>query len=125
MNVKPNSYVIPADIVSGLGQGNTMAGGRILDAMLKQGPYGSAAAKPVAGHGVGIPKPPGHFADGGQTQDGVPIITAGGEFLVDPETVAAMGGGDPKKGHEILDRMVATIRKQIISQLKKLPGPVK
>lgn len=116
MNVKPNSYVIPADVVSGLGQGNTMAGGRILDAMLKNGPH--MQASPAA------QTPPAGFADGGAV-NGVPIIVAGGEYRVDPEIVAALGGGDANKGHELLDKMVISIRKQTIKQLKTLPGPVK
>lgn len=129
VSAKPHSYVIPADVVSGLGQGNTEAGGRILDAMLKQGPYGSAGAKPMGGHGVGIPRAPamakGLAAGGSTDEDGVPIIIAGGEYLCDPEIVAALGGGDPEQGHEILDQMVKSIRKQVIEQMKSLPGPVK
>lgn len=127
VNAKPHSYVIPADVVSGLGQGNTMAGGRILDAMLKQGPYGSAGASPMKAHGSlpKAPMPKGLAAGGPTDDDGVPIIIAGGEYMIEPEIVAALGGGDPEKGHAVLDKMVKTIRKQVIEQLSKLPGPVK
>lgn len=115
MNVKPNSYVIPADVVSGLGQGNTMAGGRILDAMLKHGPHMKAA---TAAHGAH------HFADGGESE-AAPIIVAGGEYLVHPDVVAALGGGDHEGGHKQLDDMVLKVRKQTIKQLNNLPGPQK
>lgn len=105
VHAAPDSYIIPADVVSGLGQGNTMAGERILDAMFQ----------PYAGK-----------ARGGTVQNsGVPIIVAGGEYAVNPGIVAAIGGGDPKKGHATLDKMVVGIRKQTIKQLSKLPGPVK
>lgn len=131
VNAKPNSYVIPADVVSGIGQGNTLAGGRIFDAMLKQGPYGSAAAGAMRGGRGNVPKAPkpGRFAEGGladgaeAADEDVPIIVAGGEYHVEPEIVAALGGGDPAKGHKILDQMVLTIRKQVIKELKSLPGP--
>jgi hypothetical protein len=33
MNVYANSYVLPADVVSGLGEGNTLAGGKVIDQM--------------------------------------------------------------------------------------------
>lgn len=109
MNVPPNSYVIPADVVSGLGQGNTMAGGRILDAMF------------------GLPAPSSAPPNGAQppANGHVPIITAGGEWIASPDIVARIGGGDPKKGHRILDKMVTTIRAQVIKQMKALPGPKK
>lgn len=117
MNVQPNSYVIPADVVSGMGQGNTAAGGRILDAMLKNGPHMQAAQAAPAGTEQ-------HFADGGEA-DAAPIVTAGGEYLVTPDVVAALGGGDTEKGHKILDKMVVGVRTQVVKQIKDLPGPKK
>ena len=118
MDVAPNSYVIPADIVSGLGQGNTLAGGRILDAMLKNGPHMQAAQASPAGGQQG-------FADGGATEGTTPIVTAGGEFICSPEMVAAIGGGDMDKGHKILDNMVLQVRKQTVKQIQDLPKPKK
>lgn len=52
------SYVIPADVVSGLGEGNSLSGARLLDAMFHSGPYGTAL--PRGGHGGGerMPRPP-------------------------------------------------------------------
>lgn len=93
----PNgAYVIPADIVSALGEGNTLAGGAILDKVF--------TVKKGGGHGV-------------------PIIIAGGEYVVSPGDCRNLGGGNVKKGHEILDKFVLTTRKKTISELKNLPGP--
>lgn len=110
VNAKPDSYVIPADVVSGLGQGNTLAGERIWDAILQ--PYAAEAAKyPANGSSA--------------NQHSVPIIVAGGEIAVDPAFVWAIGHGDTNAGHKTLDRMVVDIRKQVVKQIKNLPGPVK
>lgn len=106
MVVGSDSYVIPADVVSGLGQGNTMAGATLLDQLLTIGP--EMRARGGAAH-----------------KDGVEIIAAGGEYVVPPQAVEALGGGDRKKGHQVLDGMVRNIRKQVISHMKSLPGPVK
>lgn len=106
--VGKNSYVIPADVVSGLGQGNTDAGGRILDIITQ-------------GHGAV------HKAMGGPVKDGssIPIVVAGGEYVVPPEAVASMGGGDHDAGHNILDKMVINTRKTVANHMARLPGPRK
>lgn len=108
MGVAPGSYVIPADIVSGVGQGNTKAGADAFNKLLKMGPYGT----------------PGKFADGGNVNP-IEIVAAGGEIVVPPESVADVGGGDVDRGHSILDAMVKRLRSQTIRQLKSLPGPKK
>ena len=122
MSVRSGAYVIPADVVSGLGQGNSMAGAHGLSQMLKMGPYGS----PRGGmRGTRPPKMRG-FADGGDVGgDPVDIVAAGGEFVVPPEHVAKIGGGDISKGHETLDAFVKHVRSKTIKTLKKLPGPKK
>jgi hypothetical protein len=53
-----------------------------------------------------------------------PIVTAGGEIVVDPEIVAALGEGDPDSGKKMLANSVEHVRKQTIQHMKKLPGPV-
>lgn len=108
MAVTSDSYVIPADIVSALGQGNTTAGGVILDQIVNKA-------------GVSA------FAKGGKVEkkSKVPIIAAGGEYVVEPEVVSAIGNGDVRRGHDILDKMVRNVRRQTIRELQSLPGPAR
>jgi hypothetical protein len=125
MSVPAKSYVVPADIASGLGQGNTAAGMKVLGAMFpKSGPYGSPAA--AMHRGTGIPRPP--RADGGPADGGdqdVPIYAAGGEFVVHPDDVADAGGGDHKHGYAAMDAWVKAERAELIKTLRNLPGPAK
>jgi hypothetical protein len=100
LDVASGSYVVPADIISGLGQGDTTAGYKVLTHM-----FGQQAPKPSAPGGT------------------VPIMAAGGEFVVAPEAVAKIGKGDVKSGHNILDSWVKTERRKNIMALRQLPGP--
>lgn len=134
MDVKSGSYVIPSDIVSGLGEGNTMAGTKALDSMFKSGPYGAKMPKIAKGHTM--PKmrmrhrkrSKSLFAEGGQTSGfptPVPIIAAGGEYVIPPEKVAEIGGGDVDHGHNVLDKWVVEQRNKLVKTLKNLPPPAK
>lgn len=107
MTVPSGSYVIPADIVSSLGEGNTMAGFKIIREMFKGLPGEQA------------------FASGGATAAPVEIIAAGGEYVIDPMTVSHIGGGHLESGHRELDGFVKAMRAKTIKTLKKLPGPRK
>lgn len=100
LDVPGESFVIPADVVSALGQGNTANGQQVLSKM--------------------FPSPTAKRATGGA----VPIVAAGGEYVVGPEHVARVGGGDVKKGHEALRDFVHHVRKKNIKTLRKLRGPV-
>jgi hypothetical protein len=113
------AYVIPADVVSGIGEGNTLAGARFLQAALETGPWGTPL--PKAGLRNTIPR-----AKGGRTEHKpVLILGAGGEFLVHPKDVLKIGRGDLKRGHAILDKWVVAERQKIAKEMLKLPGPVK
>ncbi len=101
--VEAGSFVIPADIVSALGEGNSEAGHSVLDKALKNG---------------SLPR----RSTGGRVVD---ILAAGGEYVVSPEVVQEIGKGQMKKGHDKLDRFVVETRKHLIKTLGKLPGPVK
>jgi len=123
MNVKAGSYVIPADIIGAMGEGNTMAGFKIARRMFSSGPYNNnqkqpytETAQPYAGG-----KPYGARAAGGSSP--VEIVAAGGEYVISPEDVTRLGGGDIDHGHDILDHFVTGYRKKTIDTLKKLPGP--
>ena len=98
MNVPAGAYVIPADVVSGLGEGNTMNGQKILDRMF-----------------------PDTMAKGGKA---VPIMAAGGEHVISPQAIVQKYG-NLDKGHRVLDKWVVDQRKKLVKTLKKLPGPAR
>jgi hypothetical protein len=148
MRARTGSYVLPADVVSGLGQGNTMAGAKMWGQSISHsiGPMGIQNAikqrslkmpslrmpSPQPSRSVygpdkialASPKGPSWpFADGGETEF-TPIVTAGGEVVIDPEIVAALGEGDAAAGKKMLANSVEQVRKQTIQHMKKLPGPV-
>jgi hypothetical protein len=52
-----------------------------------------------------------------------PIIAAGGEFVIPPEKVREIGGGDIDRGHKILDHWVMSTRKKHIKTLRGLKQP--
>lgn len=62
------------------------------------------------------------FAEGGATS-GVPIVAAGGEYVIPPEDVVHIGGGDLDHGHKVLDAFVKKMRQKTIKTLQSLPGP--
>jgi hypothetical protein len=121
VGTKPGSYVIPADIVSGLGEGNTAAGHKALTL---------AFPKPLHPHGhmhqphmahVKAPHSP-HLARGGRGERPVPIVIAGGEHVLEPEQIQH-AFGDLDKGHKKLDEWVVHERRRINKEQAKLPGP--
>ena len=129
MSVPPGSYILPADVPSALGEGNTMAGEKILGTMFKSGPYSPGSTQSISGK---LPKARagfGKFADGGEVEqtenEDIPIIAAGGEYVIHPEQVATIGNGDMKAGHRVLDQFVLSVRKKHIDTLKKLKPPKK
>ena len=111
--VPAGSYVIPADVVSGMGEGNTLAGFVRLDRMFGKGAKAAPSIR-------GIPRPRRlRRAIGGAVE----INAAGGEYVVTPEVVTAIGHGDLSQGHALLDRFVETERANHIETLSNLPGP--
>ena len=101
IDVPEGSYILPAEYVAHQCEGNTLAGAKHLDNKFSTG-------------GVAHHK--------GST---VPIIVAGGEYLLYPQQVAAYGGGDLKRGHDKLDAEVVSDNKKHAATLKKLPPPKK
>ncbi len=102
VDVPHGSFVVPADVVSHLGTGNSLAG---MERLKEK--FGEAA--------------PRSRADGGA----VPIRISDGEFVVSPEQVAKIGGGDMERGHKVLDQLIIKLRADHIKTLKSLPGPAK
>ena len=141
MHVASGSYVIPADIISAMGEGNSMAGFKVAKDIFGQSFYGdqkAGAGEPYGGEGApyggsGMPyggdgapygmTAPGKAA-GGETAT-VPIVAAGGEYVIPPENVVHIGNGDLDYGHQILDEFVKRFRAKTIKTLQKLPGPKK
>jgi 8-oxo-dGTP pyrophosphatase MutT (NUDIX family) len=60
---------------------------------------------------------------GGGESSGVPIVAAGGEWVIPPEHVRRVGDGDIDRGHKVLDRFVLKVRKELIGTLRKLDPP--
>lgn len=145
-SVQPDSFIIPADVVSGIGQGNSLAGANFLNQALKMGPYGITPSSSAKG-GLGPPKAPGvygmdvknsmrqankqspipkavvgnhmPFKDGGS----IPVSLSGGEFHIPPDKVLEIGNGDMKEGHRTLKKFVEMSRARHIRTLKSLPPP--
>lgn len=102
-----SSYVIPADVVAGLGDGNTLAGAKTFDHILASMPWGIQAPRATGHRG---PPPAPHdpalmagitgdtreppitptLADGGEAKE-VPIAMAHGEYTLSPEQVLRIG----------------------------------
>jgi hypothetical protein len=122
MHVASGSYVIPADIISAMGEGNTMAGFKHMRTIFGGIPYGGRDEPyNVEGGPYGEPLP--GKAEGGTAT--VPIVAAGGEYVVTPEQVMGAGGGDLDTGHRVLDEFVKRMRAETVKTLKNLPGPKK
>jgi len=140
MHVKSGSYVIPADIIGAMGEGNTMAGFKVARRMFSSNPYFQKSMSP---YGSSSPiynsdeKPYGARAAGGGTpgighngapqddedDDLVPIVAAGGEYVISPQDVTRLGEDDIDDGHKTLDSFVTKYRKKTIKVLQNLPGP--
>ncbi len=142
VTVPPGAYVLPADIISGMGGGNTMGGAAVWDKLMRSLPYGVA---PPAGarHGAGPPHAPAPFhegpaptlAKGGEVDEPVPIAAADGEIIVPPHHVYAIGSTYFPQGkrrsydaimtyaHNVLDEFVKHKRGENIKDQQELPGP--
>ena len=134
MHVPSGAYVIPADIISAMGEGNTAAGFRVAKSIFSDGFKSGGTVKTpsmprfsMSGSPYGAMKAPygallpGRAA-GGETHT-VPIVAAGGEYVISPDDVAELGGGSLDDGHRILDEFVTQMRAKTIKTLQKLPGP--
>jgi len=105
MRVPGGSYVLPADIVSGLGDGNTEAGVRRAQTLFGASyvPKGKGAGGPV-------------------------IVASGGEYVVPPHGALKWfhsrgGRGGLPHAHEALDRWILEQRQNNIKTLEGLPPP--
>lgn len=122
MEVPEGAYVLPADIISALGEGNTMAGFKVVKSLFDAGDItgGTPYRAPKTPYDATMPGK----ADGGATGS-VKIIAAGGEHVISPEAVMRIGKGSLDDGHKILDHFVKQVRAGTIRKLSSLPGPKK
>jgi hypothetical protein len=102
LKVPDHSHVIPADVVSALGQGNTVRGMHVLTKM--------------------FPPDRNIKTHAGRTAD---IMASDGEFVVTPNNVLREGKGNIEHGHAVLDHFIVNIRSKNITSLKNMPGPSK
>jgi hypothetical protein len=142
MSVASGSHVVPADVLSGLGEGNSLAGAHAMSVAMKTGPGGislpSGPHKPMA-----LPRMPSmtHMARGGdpqfeghpikiakgnvpEHQGGVRCIVAGGEWVCKPDEVQRISYKG-KHGHAALDQWIVDRRAKDVKTIRNLPGPVK
>lgn len=122
VNVLSGSYVLPSSHVASLGEENTLAGLKVLGEMFPSSVQSDL--EEVSG-GDQMARDRGGYVVDGAEGDLVPIIIAGGEFVVHPKDVAEIGGGDIARGHKELDKWVLSRRKKQIKTLQKLAPPAK
>jgi len=126
-----DSYILPAEEIAGLGEGNSLMGARVINAMLGSGPHGIAQPHGRAGHGP--PRPPAppreYQAKGGGVQQGeqptTKVALSHGEYSMTPEQVMQFTGrNDLKSAHRVMDLFTMELRKRHIKELKGLEPPV-
>jgi hypothetical protein len=131
MHVPTGAYVLPADIVSSHGEGNTINGFKNLESVfgfMGGSPYHQGSMPFGQGSGMYGGAGEYHKAHGGEVPEHdtpVPIVAAGGEYVIHPHAVRRIGGGDMDHGHKVLDEFVLKSRKKTVKTLNKLPGPKK
>lgn len=124
-HVPSGSYVIPADIVSGRGEGNTLAGAKALQQMFKM----TSDVKTSNSTAFRAPKLEVRSGGGkgGDTNTGKPVRVnlAGGEIVVPPENLMRVVHRDLKHAHALMDAWILEERKKLRKTLAKLPGPAR
>jgi len=123
VSVLAGSYVLPSSHVASLGEDNTLAGLKLLTEMFPN------SAQPADGNGGGASgakrRADGGYAVEGSRGERIPIIIAGGEFVIHPKDVMAVGDGNIDRGHKNLDEWVISRRKSHIKTLQGLAPPAK
>lgn len=129
MHVPSGAYVIPADIISAMGEGNTMAGFRVANTIFTKLPHMAGQPGESASIEGGMPGADAQLGLPGRAAGGatgaVPIVAAGGEYVIGPDDVTRLGEGDMDNGHRILDSFVTKMRAKTVKTLSNLPGPRK
>jgi len=98
LDMKDGGFVVPADVVSHLGNGDTDAGLAVLS--------NKTGARPIKGQGDGMSDSIRASINGVQ-----PARVASGEAYIDREQVSQLGKGDQKRGSKKLHAMMDKVRK--------------
>jgi len=106
MEVPDGAYVLTADHVSSMGEGNTLGGFKKLDQMFPKSAAAHTAQKTRK------------RASGGA----VPIYAADGEYVICPEDITDRWG-DLEAGHRYLDAWQTASRKEHVNTLRNLAPP--
>jgi hypothetical protein len=133
-SVAADSFVIPAAEVSGLGQGNSLAGSHLWSLALGGiGPHGVKPPPEARG-----PGPPSHhpppvpgevtremfgYASGGREPRKASVLLAGGEMVIPPWKVQKIGDGDMQEGHRRMREAVKRVREHVKRADRTRPGP--
>ena len=100
MSVPNGAYVLTADHVSGMGEGNTAAGMKKMSELFPKSKPSRMRSLP----------------------DAVPILAADGEFVISPEDIIDQFG-DLEYGHRTLDEWQTSERQRLIETLQNLAPP--
>lgn len=100
--VPPNSYILDSSTVSDIGDGNTIAGKKIIRNQVMK---------------LKTPQKMSGMKHGGM----MPIRISDGEEIIPPDAVASLGNGNVDKGAKNLDKMVKKVRRKKRTSGKKLP----
>ena len=129
-----DSYILPAEEIAGLGEGNSLMGARVIQSMLNSGPHGIPQERQRAGRGLPHPpsaQEPREFqAKGGGVQhhEGQPttkVALSHGEYSMSPEEVMRFTGQkDRASAMRVMDLFTMELRKRHIKDLKGLKPPV-
>ena len=108
-----------------MGQGNTVAGFKQVRRIFGGIPYSGAGMPYGANSGPYGSQLPGKAVGGPASNTGapVPVVVAGGEYVLAPHEVQWAGDGDITAGHAALDDFVKQYRAKTIKTLEKLPPP--
>lgn len=127
MSVPKGGYMIPADVVSGIGHGNSISGANALDHSFPHDTKVPIGRAHVRGFAPMMKRPfegafqTKKYADGGGT-DRTEILGSAGEFFLSPRSIVKKYG-TLKNGHRVLDHWVQKRRKTNIKEQQKLKGP--
>lgn len=116
IKVPGGSFVLPADTISTMGHGNSLAGMKMASQIF---PHSGSMRPPKFSYGGSADEggARGHF-------DPVDVDVSGGEFIIHPADIIRRWGS-LKLGHAVLDKFILDTRRKGIKTLKNLPGPAK